>query len=277
MPHRHRFLFCLLLLAGIALGLPLRAAETTYRVGVVPQFEPRKLFAIWRPILDEVSRKSGVRLELRGTLGIEEFEHELARGDFDFVYANPFLILRESKRQGYLPLVRDRTPLRGILVVHRDSPLRSPAELDGQKLAVPSINALGASLLLRADLEQRFKARPVPVDVKTHSSVYLQVASGQIAAGGGVEKTLQEQDPKVRQLLRVLHTTRDMPSHPIAVHPRVPLKARQAVQQALLDLARSQSGQELLDRIPMQQPVATSLQDYQAMRHWGLDRFWHSR
>ena len=44
------------------------------------------------------------------------------------IYANPYHILRESKRQGYIPLVRDDIPLKGILVVSKGSPLRGAGQ-----------------------------------------------------------------------------------------------------------------------------------------------------
>ena len=150
---------CLSLLLGLGASLfALQAAAqaVVYRFGVVPQFEQRQLFATWKPIIDELSRRSGVQLTLTATLSVPEFERELSRGSFDFVYANPYQVLREYTRQGYLPLVRDEAPLYGILVVRKDSPYKSPAELEGLKLASPSFNALGASLLLRADLAQVF-------------------------------------------------------------------------------------------------------------------------
>jgi phosphonate transport system substrate-binding protein len=265
-------LLTVLCLASL-LAFPARSEES-YTFAVVPQFEQRKLFATWKPIVDELSRRTGIKLNLVATLTVPEFERELSRGSYDFVYANPYHILREFTRQGYMPLVRDQSPLRGILVVRKDSPLKSPAELNGEKLAIPSYNALGASLLLQADLAQVFKATPKLVNVKTHSSVYLQVASGQLAAGGGVEKTLQEQDKTVQDMLRVLYTTREMPSHPVAVHPRVPVKVRQAVQQALLAMSQSEEGQKMLLHVPMQKAISTSMQDYLPMRQWGLDTYW---
>lgn len=267
------WLCALAALAGL-FAAPVAAAETEYSFAVVPQFEQRKLFAVWRPIVDELTRRTGIRLKLVATLSVPEFEKELAQGAYDFVYTNPYHILREATRQGYIPLVRDQAPLRGIIVVPKDSPIQSPAELDGQRLAIPSYNALGASLLVRADLERVFKAKAVPVNAKTHSSVYLHVANGLVAAGGGVEKTLSEQDPAVRDLLRILYVTREMPSHPISAHPRVPESVRQAIRAALLDLAASEAGKELLAKVPMRKMIPTSMQDYQPMRDWGLEKYW---
>lgn len=241
---------------------------------VVPQFEQRKLFAIWKPIVDEISRRSGVELKLVATLSVPEFERELAKGSFDFVYANPYHIIRELPRQGYLPLVRDKAPLRGILVVRKDDPINSVAELDGKTLAIPSLNALGASLLLRADLDQQFKVKMTPVVATTHSSVYLHVANGLAAAGGGVDKTLQEQGPAIRDSLRILYTTREMPSHPVAAHPRVPETIRKGIRDAFLSLAATREGKALLEEVSMQEVVATSIKEYEPLTKWGIDRYW---
>lgn len=263
------------LLTGLAclLALGAQAAES-YNFAVTPQFEQRKLITIWKPILDELTRQTGVELRLITKLTIPEFEQELSRGSFDFVYANPYHILREAPRQGYLPLVRDKEPLRGILVVRKDSPLKSPAELDGQTLAIPSFNALGASLLLRADLAQIYKIRIVPINAKTHSSAYLHVINGLAAAGGGVEKTLNEQEPAVREQLRILYTTRDMPSLPVAAHPRVPAQVRERIQQAFLDLGKTEAGRKMLEEIPMSVVIPTSIKDYLPMSKWGLESYW---
>ena len=249
-------------------------ADEVFTFAVVPQFEQRKLFSIWKPVVDELARRTGLQLKLVATLTVPEFESELSKGIFDFVYANPYHILRESTRQGYIPLVRDAIPLQGILIVSRNSPFRSVKELDGKTLAIPSPNALGASLLIRADLENIYHVKMIPLNAKTHSSVYLNVATGAVDAGGGVQKTFEAQDPSVRNSLRILYTTRSMPSHPIAAHPRVPKQAREAIRKALLEMAATPEGSALLAEIPMTQPVATSIEDYLKMRNWGLEKFW---
>ena len=262
-------------LGGLAcLTLSLDAVAQTYTFAVVPQFEQRKLFAIWKPIVDELERRTGISLKLVATLTIKEFEQELDEGSFDFVYANPYHILKVSTSQGYIPLVRDSAPLRGILVVRKDSPIRNPSELNGKPVAFPSPNAIGASLLMRADLARLYHATTQPLYVKTHSSVYLHVVNGLADAGGGVEKTLHEQDAPVRDALKVLYTTRDMSSHPIAAHPRMPREARETVRRALLEIGASKEGQALLAKVPMQQAVSASLEDYTTMRGWGLESLW---
>ncbi len=265
------------LLTGFLLAVLLSApavAEDVYSFGVVPQFEPRKMFGIWKPLVEELERRTGSRFQLVVALSVQEFERELENGRFDFVYANPYHVLRVNQKQGYIPLVRDNVPLRGILLVRKDSPVRELTELDGKTLAVPSPNALGASLMVRADLEHLFGVRMAMVNVRTHSSVYLNVLNGLTDAGGGVEKTFDEQDKAVRDALRVIYTTRDMPSHPIAAHPRIARDVRERVRKALLDLPATPAGKALLDEVPMTQPIAAAMEDYLVMRKWRLDNYW---
>ncbi len=250
------------------------AAETRYSFAVVPQYGARTLFTIWKPIVDDVARRTGIALDLVATLDVPHFEKELAAGHFDFVYANPYQVMREAGHQGYRPLVRDAVPLRGIVVVPKDSPVTKPADLNGLTLAVPSPNAVGASLLIRSDLERLYGARVTLLNAKTHSSVYLHVVNGLADAGGGVEKTFAEQAPSVRDALRVVYVTRDLPSHPIAAHPRVPKAVQDAVRQALLDLAASGKGPRLLAAVPMTKMVPAVIADYRAFDELGLERYW---
>lgn len=274
-PGRRSCLHMLAALAATGLTASWPAmAGTTYTFGVVPQFEQRKLFAIWKPVVDELARRTGLDIKLEVTLSVPEFEAAIEAGSFDFVYANPYHILKLRDSQGYIPLVRDEEPLRGIIVVRKDSPLKSVKELDGKTIAVPSPNALGASLLPRAELERLHGVRVQMLNVKTHSSVYLHVLNGLTEAGGGVQKTLAEQAPAIQAQLRVLYTTRDIPSHPVAAHPRIPQAVRESVRLALLAIGASPAGKALLDDIPMPRPVVSSLDDYLPMRQWGLEKYW---
>lgn len=242
-----------------------------YTFGVTPQFEQRKLYAIWNPIVGELSRRTGLKFKLVTTLTIDNFEKEFAMGAFDFVYINPYHIMKSRR---YLPLVADSVPLHGILVVRRDAPIQRLKELEGKEVAFPSPNALGASLLMRADLEQLHHVKVKPLYVKTHSSVYLHVVKGLTAAGGGVEKSLSEQDPAIRNALRVIYTTRDLASHPVAAHEHVRPVDREKVRHALLAMDATPEGRALLAKIPVKQLKPVSLDDYEKMRGWDLDAYW---
>lgn len=255
---------------------PGESAATTYSISIVPQFEQRKLYSTWKPIVDELERRTGLHFNLITTLTIQDFHNAYARGEFDFVYVNPYHVVHFHDSQGYIPLVADKLPLRGIIVVRKEGPINTPADLDGKTVAFPSPNALGASLLVRSSLEQVHHVRVSPIYVKTHSSVYLHVAKGLAAAGGGVEKTLQEQDESLRAQLRVIYTTRSCPSHPIAAHPRVSPEVREKVRKALFALGETAEGKKMLKEVPIEQLIPVAYEDYATMRSWGLEKYWQT-
>lgn len=252
-----------------------QAGEREYTLGVVPQFEQRKLFEIWQPILNALQQDLDFRLKLVGSPKIPVFEKKFMAGEYDFAYMNPYHMLKAHETQGYLPLVRDGSrQLKGVLVVAKDSPYRQVSDLDKKLIAFPSPNALGASLMMRADLHALFGLEFFPRYVQTHSSVYLNVALGQTAAGGGVLSTLKHQPPEVQARLRVLYETRGINPHPLSAHPRVAAEDQEALRSAWLKLASTSRGRELMQNIPMYKPVAASLSDYDEMRSWGLDKYY---
>lgn len=265
---------CLVFLLALA-GTAARAEPTVYSVGVTPQFDQRRLFTIWKPVLDTLKERTGATFRFESTFSVPEFERNVARGAYDFVYVNPYHLHRERTRQGYIPLVRDRTPLRGIVVVRKDSPIRSIKDLDTRSLAVPSPNAFGASMLIRAELERRHGVHMTLQNAKSHSSAYLYAVNRLADAAGGVDKTLAEQAPAVRDALRVVFTTPDFPSHPVSAHPRVPSELRDKVRRALLDLAATPEGQQLLEGIPMSRPIPASFKDYEVLQQLGIDAYWN--
>ncbi|GFO55380.1 phosphate ABC transporter substrate-binding protein [Geomonas sp. Red276] len=266
--------FLLLFLVAESPLLSTPAAAATYTFGIVPQFEQRKLHAIWRPIIDELQRRTGLTFKLVTTLQIQDFDKEISKGSFDFIYVNPYYIVQARKSQGYIPLVSDRTKIHGVLVVKKDSPYQDVAPLKGKVIALPSPNALGAALMMRADLERHFHITMEPLYVKTHSSVYLHVVQGLAAAGGGIDKTLKEQPPSVRDALRVIYTTRPIPSHPVAAHRRVPKGDAEKVRQALLAMGQDPAGRALLAKVPFKEIGPTTLAEYLQMVEWGLERYW---
>jgi phosphonate transport system substrate-binding protein len=47
-----------------------------YSFGVTPQFPQGKLNAIWKPIIDELEKKTGLSFKLVTTLKLNDFEKE---------------------------------------------------------------------------------------------------------------------------------------------------------------------------------------------------------
>jgi len=265
----------LLIALLVCVAAPTGAAEKVLRFGVVPQFDARRIQMIWQPILDSLEEQTGIHFELVGSPSIPEFEKQIMAGEFDLAYMNPYHLLKAHEAQGYSPLVRDvgRT-LFGIIVVRKDSPVQDVKDLDGKTVAFPAPNALGAALIPRAEFVETHEIRIQPSYVKSHSSVYLNVVTGQAVAGGGVQKTLQSQPQNIRDALKVIYRTAQVAPHPVAAHPRLAEETRDRISQAFLQLVNMEDGSELLARIPMKKVGRASLDDYKPLKQLGLDKYY---
>ena len=108
---------------------PGAARERSYILAVVPYQLPLTVHKEWSPLAERLAQRLGARVELKLYRAIPHFEEDLARGEPDLAFMNPYHLIMTRKTQGYIPLVRSGQALSGILVVRRDSPIKTVAAL----------------------------------------------------------------------------------------------------------------------------------------------------
>ncbi len=246
----------------------------TYSFEVVPQLTAAKIYSAWSPVLQRVGQDAGLCFELRVSPSIPEFEQKFLKGEPMFVFMNPYHAVLAYQKQKYQPLLADSEDLlTGILAVRADSPIKSIEELKGKPVSFPAPNAFAASLLIRAELAKK-KIDIQPVFVKTHSNVYRSVIGKDAVAGGGVNNTLDNEAPEVKQQLRVLYETPAYTPHPIATHPSVPAAVRERFLKAMIKLTQDEEGRKLLDGINLNKPQAVSYtKHYKPLESLQLEKF----
>jgi phosphonate transport system substrate-binding protein len=248
------------------------AADTPLILGVVPQQSSLKLARAWMPLLQEVSRRSGIPLEFATAPDIPTFEARVREGIYDLAYMNPYHYTVFHDTQGYEALARAKdAQIHGIYVVRRESPITGLAQLSELELAYPAPAAFAASVVTQANLAK--VATPGKLAyVLSHDAVYRAVASGRYAAGGGIMRTFNAAEPAVRDQLRVLWTSPGYTSHPIATHPRVDGEKRARLLQALLSLGQDTGGQVLLESLKMSGFESASDADWNDVRDLHIHR-----
>jgi phosphonate transport system substrate-binding protein len=245
-----------------------------YTFAVVPQFSATELHKDWAPLLARLSKDTGFTLELKVAASIPLFEASFLKGEPDFAYMNPYHAVMARKAQAYVPLLRDATPLTGVLVVRKDSTVKTLKDLNGQKIAFPAPNAFGASLYMRALLTEEAGIQFEPSYVKTHSNVFRHVIRKEAEAGGTVNAPLNDEVSAVRDQLQILFQTPPAASHPVVAHPRVTEAARKALTQAFLALALDAEGRALLKDIRTSTPVTASYQaDYLPLEKLRIEKY----
>jgi phosphonate transport system substrate-binding protein len=250
-----------------------RAEQKKFTLAVVPQARSVEIIEKWTPFVKRLSQELGAEIEILPFNSIPEFEAAVLKGVPDLAYLNPYqAVLANGK--GYVPLVRDKNPLVGILVVHKGGKIASVKDLNGKAIAFPAPNAFAASLYMRALLTEKEKINFTPEYVKTHSNVYRSVTFDRTAAGGGVTMTLNKEPEDIKRNLTILYETPGTPSHPLVASPRVPETVRKKVAQAVLSLASSPTNKIMFMNIQMPDPVEADFQrDYLPLKKLGVEKY----
>lgn len=249
MYHIKKIIYWLVLISLIAPSYSALASDKPFTFSVVPQQSPSKTVKLWGPLISLLEKSTGQSFEIKIYKNIPDFENALAQGIDDFSYMNPYHYTVFHDMHGYIPLVHaaDRL-IKGIVVVKKDSPYQTIEDLKNKTLAFPAPAAFAATLLPRGT----FKIKGIEIHsefVGSHDSVYLRVSRGLVPVGGGIIRTLQNMPQRVQNNLRVLWTSKGFTPHCIAVHPRVPGNVAEEVRKALIDLAGTENGKKILERL----------------------------
>ena len=275
MPSNTRMRGCQLLLLFLLFPASVHAEVPVYKLAIVPQYTPLFIFRNWRPLVEQIEKDTGIRLEINTYKNFDQFISALQKGEPDFSYLSPYHLVLARKKQPYIPLLKDSEKrLVGIVVIPKSSKLKSIYELKGQTIAFPSPSAFAASLYMRAWLREKVGLDFTPSYVGTHGNVYRNVVHGFVSAGGGVNSTLASQPKSLQESLKVLYEIPGVASHPLAAHRRVPKKVREALSEAIYSLSKNERGRKLLSEIQVIKPVAADYAaDYAFIEKLNLEKY----
>jgi len=264
-------LVCLLFSAG---RVHATEKDRVYKIGIVPQYTPLFIYRHWRPLIERIGKETGLRIEIETYKNFKQFGNALASGEPDFTYLSPYHLVNARRSQAYMPLLRDDSrQLIGIVVVPKDSKVKSINDLDGQTLSFPSPNAFAASLYLRAYLREKIGLDFKPDYVGTHGNVYRSVARKLVAAGGGVNSSLASQPERLQAALRVLMSIPGVAAHPVAVHKRVPENVYKLFKESFQLMTKDRRGREILASVQIPSPVeADYMRDYAFLETLNLEK-----
>lgn len=243
------------------------------RLAVVPQLTPVEMYARWAPLVEQLALR-GVACELIIHPSIASFESEFLEGKSDVAFVNPYHMVMANKAHGYLPVLRSGDPLQGVLVSHKDSGVRTLAQLKDQKISFPAPNALAASLYIRAILDREHRLSYEPHFAKNHRNAVRQVLVGDSAAAGVVRTTLDLEADDIKRELQVVYSTPPVAAHPIAVHPRVSPARRDTLVQAMKSMATDPALAPIVDGVMLTHLTSAQYErDYAPLAKLGLERY----
>ncbi len=227
----------LVLLAGL-LAIPRAglAQTPTLTFGVLNQQSPALTAERWNPILAYLSMASGVTLQLKMGRTVQETDTMMGRGDFDFAFTNhnfqsdfdaiPFKVLARWAGE----------PIRGVIAVPADSPIRSLRELDGKRVSFPSSDAFVAYAVPLVALK-RAGVQVEEVFGGNQEGTLAQLKARRVEAAAVNSRFLIQYAEREHVRFREIYVSEGFPDLAVIAHPRVPAATVERVRRALLGMA----------------------------------------
>lgn len=241
------------ILAILALSLVLlsfyspvgRADPKNYTFGVLNQRSLSLTAEYWNPILEYVSVRSGVRLELAMGKNAPETSAMIGAGVFDFIYSNT-IFTPANAPAGYRVFARPiEEAIQGQIVVLDRSPIRSLRDLDGREVGFPSpVAFVGYAVPMNALLKAGVTVQPVFSG--NQEGIMGQLKAERVIAAGVNSKVMRNYAQREGLDYRVLWTSEDYFNLPISAHPRVPAEVVRAVRDAFVGMADDPEGAKIL-------------------------------
>ena len=271
-----RHLVRLLVLAATLLAAGAVPAQAL-RFGVLNQRSPQLTAQYWNPILDYVSRKSGVALELRIGKSAPDTTAMAVRGELDFYYTN-HLFTVERDRLGWRVFGRGAGDgIRAEIVVAEESPIASIEELHGKGVVFPSPEAfVGYWVPMDALLKGGVQVKPQFAG--NQEGAIAQLRSGSASAAGVNGKVMAEYAKRENLRYRSLWVSELYLDLALMAHPRMPSAAVDRVRAAFVGMAQDPEGARILEAsagLIQQKPplgfVASENRDYDNYRTFYRD------
>ncbi len=223
------------LLGPVAVAAAPGPVQTLY-FGSVAMDIPAEMHRRLKPLTDYLGGEIKRPVQLRLSANLNAAADEVAVGRVDIAYLTPVAYIK-AQRAGGARLVA-KTVTRGdksfqlMLVVRRDSPVKSVRDLAGKSFAFGDPAAiLQRAVLVNAGL--RLEQLGSHKFIGHYDNIARGVANGDFDAGILKDTTAYEWE---RKGLRVIYKSPELPPYNIAVSKRVDEPTRNALRQALLRL-----------------------------------------
>ena len=226
-----------------------RAQEAAiYEFSPVNQYGIELTVSYWNPIIEYVSKRSGVKLHLKiGRTSADTTAFVLA-GEVHFVFSN-HLFSPDRERLGWVTFGRrDTPPIYSQIAVLADSPLQKLDELAGQPVTFPGPEALVGYRLPYAELLKR--NIPVMVDFGGNmDGAFAQLASGKAKAVGANSQLAEGWAKRENKPLRILWQSAPLPDLALMAAKTVPPKVLASVGRAFTQMDKDPEGRAILTSV----------------------------
>lgn len=230
--YRSRWLPLLLLLLACQAA---RAADEL-TLAIEPFLSARALVGAFQPFCNHLSNRTETKVVPITAPNYDQYAQRLLNQEFDIAIIGPHTALLAAQRANYLPLLKGEGFLKALLIVDKNSAYQKPADLKAQTIALP--DHLTMTSMLGTEFFRPADAAPIDVHFRYndfHNTAALMMLRGEAAAAVVADSALLPMSMEIRENIRIIAESKQVPQMVILIHSRIPVKLRSKLLDAMHD------------------------------------------
>jgi phosphonate transport system substrate-binding protein len=248
--------------------------------GVHPLHNPKRLFEVYQPLVDYLnSHLDGITIKLEASRNYASYNKKLFSRHFDFSLPNPYQTVQSLKhRYRVFGKMGDDESFRGIILVRKDSGIKTVYDLKGKSVSYPAPTALAATIMPQWFLYTH--GINVTKDIKnsyvgSQESSIMNVYLGKSAASStwplAWDIFIQER-PEILEKVKIMWETKSLPNNGLVVKEELNKELVEKISNLLFTLQTHDQGRELLKAINISKFEKANTQTYDVVVQF-LEKF----
>lgn len=252
------------------------SANTHYTLGIHPLHNPELLTRLYLPLINYLNDSlANITLTLETSRDYATFEQKYKARKLDFIIPNPYQTI-EAMNSGYTVflIMGNESDFKGLIIVHKDSLIKTPLDLKGKKICYPAATALAACVMPQYFLFKNginVNSDITNVYVGSQESSIMNVYLGTVSAGGTWPvpwNLFQKTHPEESDKLRIAWETETLPNLSVMSKQGIPDSTISAIKKLLLKIDKSQQGNQILNAIGVKLFQDGSNKSYDVVRNY---------
>ena len=225
-----------------------------YHFAVHPLHNPTRLFEVFNPLVEYLNKNiPEAHFVLEASRDYATFNNKLKNETIDFALPNPYqTLIAIQHHYKVIAKMGDDENFKGIILVRKDSNIKTPKDLKGKIISYPAPTALAATMLpqyylqthglnINKDVQNKY--------VGSQESSIMNVFLGTTIAGATWPppwKAITDENPEIKKQLKIIWQTQSLPNNSIVVKETVPEALVDKVKNLLITLNQNKEGKQIL-------------------------------
>jgi phosphonate transport system substrate-binding protein len=268
------------LIAGIALLClqGLAVAQEPVKIGVAAMISPKETVKYYKQLVDYVGTKLGQPVEMVQKENYDETDGMLERGELDFAFVCSGPYVKDKAKYGAELVVAPQSygqPFYyAYIIVHKDSPITSMADLKGKKFAFTDPKSNTGKIVPSYMVSQEFNKTPEEffgevMYTRSHDKSIEAVAK-KLADGASIDSLIYDyaakKNPTFTSQTKIIRKSPKYGIPPVITGKNASPAMKEKIKQIFLNMHKDPAGKAILDGIMVDKFIVPKDSDYDSVR-----------